>query len=720
MRLREFAPAGGGGSGDYFQALASAWYNGTFDSGSLQKGIKSQQDVERLLNRGIVCPDGKTRKLHIDYNSDFDGVEIYSDDYYEHGDESGELDSRTGQKWGPYDFMAFSDEDLSEGLNEFAADDGDSGSEDDALRNYAKMWWAGDEATQMQIEKVLARMGWEIGEDEGSYDNGGVFVVRAGDENGNSYQSWTAEDLTEGVAEGSLEEDEYDKMLRDLLKARPDLTKKYAKDVQKSKDIESGKELNKLVKKNPGVLKTYSDAVKRDKKLGVAEGWKTSAAVGAGLGGLAGGMPGAAVGALGGIAHNQWSNLIKKSKHQAELKKQQAELKRQQAELKRQQEDPETKEFVEVYNKWMKYFYDLWDHQDRKLEASGISPGGVFRLYQIYKEKIEQDVWNASGTYEDRTNTLKNYIADFKKKLENTEPEMPTESVNQGVAEGHADQQRKIFKKNGHPVGEVGIDRESSPGNGQWYMKYYATGDDFGGYDSMEEAVADLKHLVNQFKAEGVAEGEDKYAELSKKIQDLAQAGKEGEANKLRYELNRLLMLDRDKKRRKERGVAEGSEEYCDACDRVITKKPHVCPGEQGVAEGSDPWGPQGRFVGDTGPTQVSTTVPRVQLRIGDRVVYKPTEQRATIEALSKDGTKARIHIPSPMGGKIFNCQVADLKALGALKEKSTSQAQFRTMAAAAHNPKFAKKVGIKQSVAREFNKADRGQSYKSLPKKAD
>ena len=76
-----------------------------------------------------------------------------------------------------------------------------------------------------------------------------------------------------------------------------------------------------------------------------------------------------------------------------------------------------------------------------------------------------------------------------------------------GVAEGHADQQRKIFKKNGHPVGEVGIDRESSPGNGQWYMKYYATGDDFSGYDSMEEAVADLKHLVNQFKAEGVAEG---------------------------------------------------------------------------------------------------------------------------------------------------------------------------------------------------------------------
>jgi hypothetical protein len=234
--------------------------------------------------------------------------------------------------------MAFSDEDLSEGLNEFAADDGDSGGgEDDALRNYARMWWAGDEATQMQIERALAKMGWEIGEDEGGYDNGGVFVVRAGDENGNSYVSWAAEDLTEGVAEGS-----------------------------------------------------------------------------------------------------------------------------------------------------------------------------------------------------------------------------------------------------------------------------------------------------------------------------------------------------------------------------------------------DDPFGPQGRFVGDTGPAQITTTVARVQLKPGDKVLYKPTEQRARIEAMSRDGTQARIHIPSPMGGKTFNCKTSDLKALGALKEKSTSQAQFRTMAAAAHDPEFARKVGIKSSVAREFNKADRGQSYKSLPKKSN
>jgi hypothetical protein len=43
------------------------------------------------------------------------------------------------------------------------------------------------------------------------------------------------------------------------------------------------------------------------------------------------------------------------------------------------------------------------------------------------------------------------------------------------------------------------------------------------------------------------------------------------------------------------------------------------------------------------------------------------------------------------------------------IAEKSTTEKQARTMAAAAHNPAFAKKVGIKTSVAKEFNKADTG-----------
>jgi len=37
----------------------------------------------------------------------------------------------------------------------------------------------------------------------------------------------------------------------------------------------------------------------------------------------------------------------------------------------------------------------------------------------------------------------------------------------------------------------------------------------------------------------------------------------------------------------------------------------------------------------------------------------------------------------------------------------SSTPKEARTMAAAAHNPKFAKKMGIPVGVAKEFNKAD-------------
>jgi hypothetical protein len=45
-------------------------------------------------------------------------VVIFSDDYYEYGDNDDTIDSRTGQKWGPYDYMEFDDDDLDEGIYE--------------------------------------------------------------------------------------------------------------------------------------------------------------------------------------------------------------------------------------------------------------------------------------------------------------------------------------------------------------------------------------------------------------------------------------------------------------------------------------------------------------------------------------------------------------------------------------------------------------------------
>ena len=71
--------------------------------------------------------------------------------------------------------------------------------EEAILHMLASRWWLGTEQQMIKAEKTLAAMGWEIGEDEG-YDDGGVFVVRAGDENGKSYISWPHEDLQLGEA----------------------------------------------------------------------------------------------------------------------------------------------------------------------------------------------------------------------------------------------------------------------------------------------------------------------------------------------------------------------------------------------------------------------------------------------------------------------------------------------------------------------------------------
>lgn len=53
-----------------------------------------------------------------------------------------------------------------------------------------------------------------------------------------------------------------------------------------------------------------------------------------------------------------------------------------------------------------------------------------------------------------------------------------------------------------------------------------------------------------------------------------------------------------------------------------------------------------------------------------------------------------------------------------AVDERSKSQAQWNLMHAVAHNPAFAKKVGVKQSVGKEFSAADAGHNPKSLPKR--
>ena len=139
---------------------------------------------------------------------------------------------------------------------------------------------------------------------------------------------------------------------------------------------------------------------------------------------------------------------------------------------------------------------------------------GDFVKNQLHTiKRVVTHLENSIGSEEDLPDWVQSEIAKVTDKIVNVmnysiskkEQDIGSDSLmkEQGMAEGHADQQRKVFKKNGKPVGEVGIDRESSPGNGQWYMKCYSNGIDNVGYDSYEEAVAELKHCIKQGMAEG-------------------------------------------------------------------------------------------------------------------------------------------------------------------------------------------------------------------------
>jgi len=64
--------------------------------------------------------------------------------------------------------------------------------EEEILRQYAAQWYNGDE--DLRVEKLLATMGWEIGQNED--EAGGAFVIRRGDINGDSFISWTDAELS--------------------------------------------------------------------------------------------------------------------------------------------------------------------------------------------------------------------------------------------------------------------------------------------------------------------------------------------------------------------------------------------------------------------------------------------------------------------------------------------------------------------------------------------
>jgi len=87
-------------------------------------------------------------------------------------------------------------------LDEFALPGGSDREpdEEEILKQLAAQWWNGTEQQMSKAQKTLAAMGWEIGQDESGDDDAGVFVIRAGDVNGDTYMAFPHSEL--GLDEG--------------------------------------------------------------------------------------------------------------------------------------------------------------------------------------------------------------------------------------------------------------------------------------------------------------------------------------------------------------------------------------------------------------------------------------------------------------------------------------------------------------------------------------
>jgi hypothetical protein len=137
-----------------------------------------------------------------------------------------------------------------------------------------------------------------------------------------------------------------------------------------------------------------------------------------------------------------------------------------------------------------------------------------------FKKWVQRSLSHAKKDDEKQNRTLDKLtgdVASLKKVIDMKRKPGIIEGIN--LVNESADQVTKVFKKNGKPVGEVGIDPEASPGNGNWYMKCYANNIDNSGYDSYEEAVAELKHCLKQSVTEGALGDESVPFQLDPKKQ---------------------------------------------------------------------------------------------------------------------------------------------------------------------------------------------------------
>lgn len=239
--LNEFAVDGFGDSGDNRSKLLAS-VGRLFDAGNkIDWQVPGQMGhVTRVQDDGITMK--KWKKPHSRMSFFLPMTDDSRDSKY------------TIKMVGPKHYAVVSAEQGS--LNEFAPSDGGDNGQEDILLKFARMWYNGDLATQQKIEQALARYGWEIGELES--EEGGAFVMRAGDENGDSYIGFSADDLTEGVSEAKS--DVIARTAKDLTNPPKVMQHRAKRDMEREKELQ----YRNIAKKTneglgPGYPETYEE-----------------------------------------------------------------------------------------------------------------------------------------------------------------------------------------------------------------------------------------------------------------------------------------------------------------------------------------------------------------------------------------------------------------------------------------------------------------------------
>ena len=173
--------------------LANDWFWASEDNSGLDatidpKGFGSGTANDVKYNAAKLQQKGWT----IDFNDEYD--------------QPGEFNLRLTNKRGQTVLLPIEDaqdftgwaKGTNQGLNEFAPPGSDDREpdEEEILRQLAAQWWNGTEQQMKKAQQTLQSIGWEIGQDESGDDDAGVFVIRIGDENGDSYIAFNHSDLS--------------------------------------------------------------------------------------------------------------------------------------------------------------------------------------------------------------------------------------------------------------------------------------------------------------------------------------------------------------------------------------------------------------------------------------------------------------------------------------------------------------------------------------------